>query len=236
MLIAGLILAGGGFNQLRYQPELSELLGRMARSGVVITTLSPRDVGAATFCVDNSAVGRMAASELVAHGHRKIGVLVGPVHSLVLRQRMEGMRAVFDAERVKYHIMETELRQEAIFAAAKALFEAHPEITAIVAMSSAVSVNAIRAVNATGRSVPGDVSVIGIGGGALAGWSTPQLTRIDLALDVSGRAALDFIAAKVAGENPPEGLVHQPQIVRATSVAQLAAPKARGRRAAAEKA
>ncbi len=217
--VAGLILAGGGFDQLKYRSELSDLLERMARSGVVITTLSPRDVGAASFCVDNLAVGRMAAAELAAHGHRRVGVLVGPVRSLVLQQRMDGIREVFDRERVKYHIMETELRPERIFAAAKALLDAHPDITGIVAVSSAVSVNAIRAVNAAGRSVPDDVSVIGIGGGALAEWATPQLTRIDLALDVSGRAALDFIAARVGGANPPEGLIHQPRLVPATSVA-----------------
>jgi LacI family transcriptional regulator len=56
---------------------------------------------------------------------------------------------------------------------------------------------------AAGRSVPEDISVIGIGGGALGVGSTPQLTRIDLALDICGKAALDFIAARVGGANPP---------------------------------
>jgi aromatic ring hydroxylase len=57
-----------------------------------------------------------------------------------------------------------------------------------------------------------------MGGGALAQWTTPQLTRVDLALETCGRAALDYIAARVAGSLPADFAV-EPQVVRGQSVA-----------------
>src|SRR5262245_38791031 len=42
--INGLILAGGGFDQMTYAAELKELLGNLQRSGVVIVSLSERNL------------------------------------------------------------------------------------------------------------------------------------------------------------------------------------------------
>jgi DNA-binding LacI/PurR family transcriptional regulator len=41
--------------------------------------------------------------------------------------------------------------------------------------------------------------VVAIGNAKLLEWSTPRLTHIDLCLEACGRAALDFIAARVSG-------------------------------------
>jgi DNA-binding LacI/PurR family transcriptional regulator len=69
--------------------------------------------------------------------------------------------------------------------------------------------------------VPGDVSVIGVGGEAIAQWSQPEITRVDLALDVCGRAALDYIAARVNGADKPADFFLEPRIVSGGSVATL---------------
>jgi LacI family transcriptional regulator len=56
--------------------------------------------------------------------------------------------------------------------------------------------------------VPDDISVIAIGNAKLLEWSTPRLTHIDLNLEACGHAALDFIAAQVAGHaHAPEPVI-----------------------------
>ncbi|MES2183759.1 MAG: LacI family DNA-binding transcriptional regulator [Pseudomonadota bacterium] len=221
--VAGLILAGGGFDQFTYREELATLLERMERSGVVVTTLSPRELApAAGFHVDNVQVGRLAASELLVHGHRRLGLVVGPIHNRVLQQRVDGAMARCAEAGIECHLAETDSFGPAWIARTVAqLFEAHPDITGIVAASGVTSLNATHAVTATGRSVPGDVSVIGVGGEAIAQWCIPEITRVDLALDVCGRAALDYIAARVNGATSTADFSLEPRIVSGGSVAAL---------------
>jgi LacI family transcriptional regulator len=63
-----------------------------------------------------------------------------------------------------------------------------------------ISMGIINEVQRVGLSVPGDISVVAIGNAKLLEWSTPRLTHIDLNLEACGRAALDFIAARVSGQ------------------------------------
>ena len=74
------------------------------------------------------------------------------------------------------------------------------DITALVASTHMISMGIINEVQRVGLSVPNDISVVAIGNAKLLEWSTPRLTHIDLNLEACGRAALDFIAARVSGQ------------------------------------
>jgi LacI family transcriptional regulator len=217
--VAGLILAGGGFDQFTHHAELAALLERMARSGVVITTMSPRDLPAPAFCVDSEEVGHLAATELIAHGHRRVGILVGKTQNRVLEQRLRGMASVFAEHGVTHQVATPAFGPQSCTSAVTQMFAADPGITGILAASSAISANVLQALAAMGRTVPGDVSVVGIGGTALTEWTSPVLTRVDIALDQCGRAALDFIAARVSGAEVPTPGQYRPKLVRGDSVA-----------------
>ncbi len=218
--VGGLILAGGGFDQFTYHADLRQLLDGMARSGVVVTTLSPRDLDFPNFNVDNVEVGRLAAGELLRHGHRHIGIVVGPLHNRVLRQRVEGAAACCRDAGVAYYLAEaSEFGPQGIDRSVAQMYENAPDITGIIAASGVTSISMVHAVMATGRTVPGDVSVIGVGGSAIDWFSTPPLHRIDQALATCGRAALDHIAACVAGTPPSKDFLLRPSIVPGRSIA-----------------
>lgn len=217
--VAGLILAGGGFDQITHQVTFNATLKQMMRSGIAITTLSPRRAGIPQFCVDNERVGRMAATALLAHGHRQIGIVIGQILNEVRRQRLHSMIATLRAAGAAYRIVVPEQAPEPQLAVAEML-DSHPAITAIIASSHMISLGIINGVRQAGRSVPEDISVVGIGNPKLAGWTMPKLTYIDLRLEACGRAALDHIAARVSGKtlaenDPPEPLLVQGESVRA---------------------
>lgn len=220
--VAGLILAGGGFDQFTHYDELALLVDKLERGGVVVTTLSPRDLDVASFHMDNVDVGRRAARELTAHGHRDIGVLVGPIRNRVLRQRIEGIAEFCETIGIGFHLVETEFGPSWVAPAITQMFRDRPSITGIIAASGVTSINVVHAVTATGRSVPRDVSVVGIGGKAISEWGTPKVTRVDLALETCGKAALDYIAARVHGLPPPAAFSLIPEIVNGDSVAAVA--------------
>jgi len=218
--VAGLILAGGGFDQTTRHDELAELLARMERSGVTITTLSPRGLPSPEFSVDHEEVGRMAAQELIASNHRRVGVFIGAHETIVLGQRLRRATDTLDAAGVTYRIARPAPGSRGEEAIAE-MFAADPGITGVIAASSLMSARVVGAVTATGRSVPQDVSVVGIGGAALAEWSPLKLTRIDLDLSACGRAALDHIATQVTGVEDHAPAPLQPRLVRGDSVRSL---------------
>jgi LacI family transcriptional regulator len=221
--VAGLILAGGGFDQFTHRDALVSLVGRMQRSGVEVVTLSPRELGAPGFHVDNVQVGRLAAAELQAHGHRRIGILVGPLHNRVLQQRVNSAIEHCRGAGIECHLAETDdFGPSWIVQATAKMFGDHPGITGVIAASGVTSLHAVQAVAATGRSVPADVSVIGVGGDAIAQWCVPEITHVDLALGACARAALDQIAARVKGEAAPAPFSQEVRIVRGRSVAAAA--------------
>lgn len=91
--------------------------------------------------------------------------------------------------------------------------------TAIVAASDYMALGAIRGVRRQGRSVPGDVSVVGYDGSAITEFTDPPLTTVRqpadrLALEV-GRSVL----ALVSNRDVPVGeLLFDPELViRATT-------------------
>src|SRR5262245_10811785 len=220
--VAGLILSAGGFDQFLLSVRLAELIARMERSGVGVSTLTPRKIDIPTFSVDNEEVGRMAADAMLAHGHREIGIIVGPIVNIVLQQRIQGIAARCEAAGVRPHLVETDaLGLPWILPAVADLFRKRPQTTGLIAASGTTSINGVYAVTATGRSVPHDVSVVGVGGGALDQWNTPRLTRIDLALEECGRAALDYMAARVQGSHARPPCIARPRIVEGASLARV---------------
>jgi LacI family transcriptional regulator len=192
----------------------------MERSGVIVTTLSPRGLPSPAFSVHHEEVGRMAAAEMIANNHRRIGVFIGTYRTIVLDQRLRGATEVLDAAGVSYRVASPVPGSRGIEAIAD-MFAADPDITGIIAASSLMSAHVVGAVTATGRSVPKDVSVIGIGGSALAEWSPLKLTRIDLDLNLCGQEALDYIAAQVNGSEHHSPAPLQPHLVRGDSVRRL---------------
>jgi LacI family transcriptional regulator len=223
--VAGLILPGGGFDQTSHHDEFASILGQMARGGVVVTLLSPRNIDAPVFCVDNELVGQMAAAELIVHGHRCIGIASGRTFNELRKQRLRGMIAALDEAGATYHVAQADSDEEPS-AAVAALLRDNPDITGIIASSHMISMHVVNAVRKVGRSVPSDVSIVAIGSARLAEWSTPRLTHIDLNLEMCGRAALDYIAAKVAGEAREIAPLGSPRLIRGESIIDVGAARA----------
>jgi LacI family transcriptional regulator len=109
------------------------------------------------------------------------------------------MTAAFDAAGVRYTVLEPTLPGDPEAAVSDSLAK-NRDITALVASTHMISMGIINEVQRVGLSVPDDISVVAIGNAKLLEWSTPRLTHIDLNLEACGRAALDFIAARVSGQ------------------------------------
>ncbi|VTU23740.1 Degradation activator [Variovorax sp. PBL-H6] len=197
--VAGLILAGGGFDQHLCARKLAVLTHGMQASGLIVCTLGPRLIRAPMFCVDNEAAGRMAAAQLLAAGHRRIGVVNGNARSETGRLRLAGSLAGLREAGIAPHLCEVDYRTEAVAAALHAMLAAEPQITGILATSDFMSTVTLEWLQAHGIAVPQAMSVVGIRGTdtAVAG---RRLTSVDVQIATCSRAALDYIAARSEGQ------------------------------------
>jgi DNA-binding LacI/PurR family transcriptional regulator len=139
------------------------------------------------------------------------------VQNLVRRQRLEAMATAFDAAGVRYALLEP-TDPAAPETAVSELLAANRDITALVASTHMISMGIINEIQRVGLSVPQDISVVAIGNAKLVEWSTPSLTHIDLNLQACGRAALDFVAARVSGTAQPALTRIEPRLIHGQSV------------------
>lgn len=169
---------------------------------------------------DNVEGGRMAVTHLAANGRRRIAFL-GPVDTPAAAQRLEGYKQglaeagiAFDPTLVAVipQTMHDARRAAADFLASGVPFDA------AFAFSDVVALAAIGALTEAGRSVPGDVAVVGFDDIVLARHSAPALTTVRQDLERGVRTMVDLLFRRMAGEDASSVCLPVELIVRASSV------------------
>ena len=125
---------------------------------------------------------RQAAEHLAGLGHRKIGLIHGiNTHTGILFSN----EFIAHCEKLgipREHIFAVDGGQdwgiESGFVSAQTLISAHPEITAIMAANDRMAIGAISHLQKIGKTVPDDISVMGIDDIHNTAFSTPSLTTV----------------------------------------------------------
>lgn len=141
---------------------------------------------------DNEVGGRLAADHLVATGRRRLA-FVGPQRSPQRQfdERRDGFAAALSAHGLAPVLAEppsAEDRHAQGIAAARTLLAAHPDIDGIFAASDMLALGVLQGIKDMGRSVPGDVALIGFDGIRAGTLADPALTTIEPDLDAAGEA------------------------------------------------
>jgi DNA-binding LacI/PurR family transcriptional regulator len=173
--------------------------------------------------VDLEAGARIAVQHLVSMGHQRIGVMVGPQRyssSRMLRTGYLDEMAHLGFDTSDEMTSETLFTLEGGRAGVAKLMEAGA--TGVVTGSDLMAIGAINGIRAWGKSVPGDVSVVGFDGTSLAAVTNPRLTSL--------RQPVERMAASVAwlleGTNPDQAnTVHtfQPELMIGRSTGRVRA-------------
>lgn len=128
---------------------------------------------------DDWRAAELAVGHLHDLGHRRIGLLAGPVGNTPADRRVEGFvqalqqRGIEDAEDF---VVRNHFNFEGGMQAASVLLS--QQVTGFVASSDEMALGAYRAVERAGMSVPGDISVIGYDDSPLLDYTAPPLTTV----------------------------------------------------------
>ncbi len=170
--------------------------------------------------VDNYGGARLATQELVAAGRRVIGTIAGPPSMGVSVDRLEGWRDVLVERGLRVPpAAYGDFTADGGANAMARLLTAEPELDGVFVASDLMATGALKVLAASGRRVPGDVSVIGYDDSILATTATPALTSVRQPLEEMGRLMVDVLMQRIADPTaPPVQAILTAQLTRRESV------------------
>jgi DNA-binding LacI/PurR family transcriptional regulator len=173
---------------------------------VVYVGRSGTDLGPESCWVDgdNYAGGRLATRTLVEAGRRRLACITGPSGYLPADRRLEGFRdELEDWGLAPVAVGHSDFSMQSGSMAMANLMRPADKADGLFAASDLIAVGAIRVLNASGRQVPQDISVVGFDDTVVAATSVPALTSVHQPLREMGvRAAELAIEAIQDGGSP----------------------------------
>jgi LacI family transcriptional regulator len=185
--------------------------------------------------IDNYAAAAKGIRHLLSQGHRRIGVVTGPLQAVFDRHRLDGCRAAMDeAGGAELLIIEGDLEATGGERAARTLMRRSDPPSAVLVTNNMMSLGFLTGLTGMGLRVPQDVSMIAFDDQDWYAVIDPPLTGISNPARALGYAAADRLLARMAGEGASGGSVKlDAHLIERASVRPLArAVPPRRRRAA----
>jgi DNA-binding LacI/PurR family transcriptional regulator len=211
--VSGIIFGGGLYSQgdaphAHYSRIIERGLPAVLVNAAIDELEFPR-----VSCDDSVAV-EQALGHLLALGHTRVGMVLGPADHIPSRRKL----AAFERMAADAGIDVGDAVERAMFsieggqAAATRLLRRG--VTGVVCASDPLALGAIRAAKRSGRTVPGDVSIVGYDDSAFMNCTDPPLTTVRQPIESMGRAAVELLVAQIDGAAvSTDELLFEPELV-----------------------
>ena len=162
--------------------------------------------------VDNMQAAKDAAGYLIANGHRKIGIIVGPEDIYTSKQRLLGYNLAFAGKGLASDIDYVEYGDYTVHSGyenMQKLLSKHSDMTAVFVTNYEMTLGAIIAINEAGIKLPDELSIIGFDNLQLAQVIKPRLTIITQPLEEIGEQAAAVMLKRLSGNTAIEAGVYE---------------------------
>jgi LacI family transcriptional regulator len=190
--------------------EHSETTEGLRQMGIPIVLIDRRvgtPMGFDCVLVDNHGGARRAIEYLVGLGHRRIGLISGPLESTPGRERHEGATSALKDAGIEQEpdlIQIGDFRTPGGYQAALRLLALSCPPTAIFAANNMMTVGALRAFHDTRVRVPGELSFVGFDDLLLGELLEPGLTCVDRPMEEQGALAMRLLLGSLDGRPASE--------------------------------
>jgi DNA-binding LacI/PurR family transcriptional regulator len=169
--------------------------------------------------VDQFAGAVSATQLLLDLGHRTVCHIAGPRDFLEAQQRVEGWRATLDAAGAQAPPLLTgDWSPRSGYEVGRRLAE-DPEVTAVFVANDQMALGVLRALHERGRSIPGEISIVGFDDIPEAQYFTPPLTTVRQDFGEMGRSSLRLLLDLMQSGQPPSRLTIAPELIVRRSTA-----------------
>ncbi|WP_405984660.1 LacI family DNA-binding transcriptional regulator [Streptomyces sp. NBC_00872] len=164
----------------------------------------------------NREGGASAARHLLADGRSRPLVITGPAHFGCVRDRLSGFREVLPTDLVVVGDF-TELSGRL---AVEKLLAGEVPFDSVFAQNDISAAGAMRALRAAGRSVPGDIAVVGFDDIPMAQHTEPPLTTVHQPAREMGETAATMLLGHLGGASAPD----EPVVLPTELIVRKSAP------------
>ncbi|HWJ08180.1 MAG TPA: LacI family DNA-binding transcriptional regulator [Nocardioides sp.] len=170
-----------------------------------------------TVGVDQVTGAEAGTRHLLELGHERVLHLSGPSSWAEARARLAGYRnAMYDAGLPPLLHIEGDWSARSGFEAGRQV-AARDDVTAVFCANDQMALGLLRSLCEAGRSVPGDISVVGFDDIPEAAYLIPPLTTVRQDFDAVGRRAIQILSSAISAESGPERLIEPELVVRAST-------------------
>ncbi|WP_369052435.1 LacI family DNA-binding transcriptional regulator [Kineococcus terrestris] len=166
---------------------------------------------------DNVGGARVAARHLLESGCRRVATVTGPMDMRVGQDRLAGFEEELRAHRRRPSrrlVATGDFSVAGGRAATEELLGRLPDLDGLFVANDLMAAGALQALAAAGRSVPGDVRVVGFDDAPLAAAATPPLTTVHQPVVEMGRELARMLLVMVDGSPAPAPVVVGTELVR----------------------
>jgi DNA-binding LacI/PurR family transcriptional regulator len=163
--------------------------------------------GAPSVNTDDQQGAYIAVQELISLRKKRIAMISGPINSIPMTKRLSGyQRALIDAG------LPVDLRMvvtgdwdiERSCERMTKLLQLDPPPDGVFCQSDHIALGVCKAIRQAGKSIPGDIAVVGFDNYDFASFVSPSLTTIDQPLEKIGRVAFSRLKKIVDREEIEE--------------------------------
>lgn len=180
----------------RIPPSLAAIIKERGSQAPVVNAcdFSP-DFGISSVHIDNAAAAQEAVALLQSMGHRRIGVITGPVESNITQARLAGAQRQADGAPQKIHLRvgHADYTIEAGARETERMLAEPDRPTAIFCFSDEMAIGALAACRARGLSCPADLSIVGFDDIRYARYLDPPLTTVRQPMMQIGQTAVRLL-------------------------------------------
>jgi LacI family repressor for deo operon, udp, cdd, tsx, nupC, and nupG len=179
----------------RLPESLAEMVARLGPKAPIVNgcEFSP-ELGVASAHIDNERAAAEAMEHLYDLGHRRVGVITGPLASPLSRDRLAGVQeAAAGRTGGELTVAQGDFSIESGLTQALALLDAAPAPTALFCFSDEMAMGALEAFRRRGLSCPDDVSLIGFDDIRYAQHLHPALTTVSQPMAAIGHEVVRLL-------------------------------------------
>ncbi|WP_199512698.1 LacI family DNA-binding transcriptional regulator [Nucisporomicrobium flavum] len=150
---------------------------------------------------DNVGGARLATEHLIGLGRTRIVSITGQMCTEAGAARHRGYREAMVIAGLSPHgTAEGDFTEAGGAAAMKTLLDEHPDLDAVFAANDNMAAGALRVLGGSGRSVPGDVAVVGFDDLGIAERTEPPLTTVHQSIQGLGKEMTRLLIGVIAGQ------------------------------------
>ncbi len=189
-------------------------------SDVPLVVLEGTDAdGVSAVVIDQVHGSRLATGHLLDLGHRTVHHVRGPRDWLEADMRVQGWQAELSARLAPApEVLVGDWSPQSGYEAGKIL-AANPDVTAVFVANDQMAVGLLLALHEAGRSVPGDISVVGFDDIPESAYLIPPLTTVRQDFAEVGRRCLQQLDGIMHGEVDAHVAIRPKLVVRASAAA-----------------